>query len=164
VIFVVWDDWGGFSDYILPYNVYKNCSNWGCGYTYGFRVPFLVVSAYTPSGYVSGKCGRGTNYTCPNYSSNGVSYQHDFGSILAFIEHNFGLTVGGINPQQPYADAFSPETRAYPLSVPLADFFQGTYRDFESIATTNNSFTTGYFVNYNGPPVDPDNDGIDPQN
>lgn len=63
-ILVVWDDWGGFWDHIGPYEVLNNSvhpcdpvSVFGCGYISGFRVPFLVVSAYTPAGYVSGACG-----------------------------------------------------------------------------------------------------------
>src|SRR5271165_5682702 len=75
-VFVVWDDWGGWFDHVTPPNVYragqKNCPDdtkqWGCGYTYGFRVPFLAVSEYTGtlsngnySGYVSGAC----NGNCP---------------------------------------------------------------------------------------------------
>ena len=99
-IFVVWDDWGGFFDHVPPPNVYRSLQSdtcptsvqsngWGCGYVYGFRVPLLVVSAYTGvlnngtySGYVSGACALGS---CPN---NVFPYVHDFGSILAFIEWN----------------------------------------------------------------------------
>jgi len=77
VIFVVWDDWGGFYDHLgdigLPAQAqgkpgYAPClfsSDWGCGYTYGFRVPFLVISAYTSDGYVSGACGFAVE---PSYS------------------------------------------------------------------------------------------------
>jgi phospholipase C len=45
-------------------------------------VPLVVVSAYTPQGYIS-------------------NVRHDFGSILRFIEYNFSLPVGGLN----FADA-----------------------------------------------------------
>jgi phospholipase C len=75
-IFITWDDWGGWFDHVAPFKVpqpYK----WGAGYTYGFRVPLLVVSAYTKPGQVS----------------NAI---FDFGSILAFIEKNFKL--GFIGP------------------------------------------------------------------
>jgi hypothetical protein len=60
-------------------NVQKHASQgkWGDGYTYGFRVPFLMVTAYTPPGTVS-------------------SNRYDFGSVLYFIEQNFGL--GFIGP------------------------------------------------------------------
>jgi phospholipase C len=63
-IFVTWDDWGGWYDHVKP-PVYNS-------YELGFRVPLVVVSAYTNAGYVSHK-------------------QHEFGSILKFTEKNFGL-------------------------------------------------------------------------
>jgi phospholipase C len=79
-IIITWDDWGGWYDHVPPFKVNlqpNSPAKWGDGYTYGFRVPMLVVSAYTPPGYVN-------NST------------HDFGSILFFIEHNFGLGfIGG---------------------------------------------------------------------
>jgi len=148
VIFVVWDDWGGFYDHIaangtgLPAQV--NCTTWGCGYTYGFRLPFLVVSQYTPAGYVSGACGGDTGYPCPNLGpTNGIYYGHDFGSILAFIENNFQLPVGGINlsecppnAQYPcflFADANAPELQPQNggTRIPLGDFF-GLYSGSEN--------------------------------
>jgi phospholipase C len=43
-------------------------------YENGFRVPLLVVSAYTPAGYVS-------------------QQTHTFGSILKFIETSLGLPL-----------------------------------------------------------------------
>ena len=74
VIFVTWDDWGGLWDHVPPL---QNNTGWCEVYCYGFRVPLLVISAYTPQGYVD----------------NGV---HDFGSILHFAENNFAL--GFIGP------------------------------------------------------------------
>jgi len=72
VVFITWDDWGGFYDHVPPpiFNSYE----------YGFRVPLIVVSPYSKSGYVS-------------------HVMHDFGSILRFIEEAFGLPTLG------YADA-----------------------------------------------------------
>ena len=69
VILLVWDDWGGWYDHVPPpidskFGYYEN----------GFRVPLIVVSAYTPRGYVS-------NTT------------HTFGSILRFVETAYGLPV-----------------------------------------------------------------------
>lgn len=74
VIVVTWDDWGGWSDnqparilgglpcaYATPA---KPCPG---DYQYGFRVPLLVVSAYTPAGFIH-------------------NVPHDFGSILRMIE------------------------------------------------------------------------------
>ncbi len=156
VIFVVWDDWGGFYDHIgAAYEVnWPNCTlAWGCGYTYGFRVPFLVVSAYTQR-YISGACG---GQGCTN---NLWPYQHDFGSILAFIENNFNLGMGSLG----FADAYAPEFTHTPSAVPLADFFNLTSpQPFVSVATSPTSFTGDYFVNYSGPPGTPDFDAIHPQ-
>ncbi len=63
-IFITWDDWGGWYDHVKPpqYNSYE----------LGFRVPLIVISAYTPQGYISRK-------------------QHEFGSLLKFTERTFGL-------------------------------------------------------------------------
>lgn len=69
-IVVTWDDWGGWSDnQPPPFASELPCRSNECqgDYQYGFRVPLLVVSAYTPRGYIN-------NYT------------HDFGSILRMIE------------------------------------------------------------------------------
>ncbi len=69
VIIVVWDDWGGWYDHVLPWRCdgsgkctgYPN-NGGGQQYVYGFRVPMLVVSAYNNhgtgsfTGYVSGAC------------------------------------------------------------------------------------------------------------
>jgi phospholipase C len=69
VILITWDDWGGWYDHVAPpidpvYGYYEN----------GFRVPLLVVSPYTPAGYVS-------------------QQTHTFGSILKFIETAFSLPL-----------------------------------------------------------------------
>jgi phospholipase C len=78
VVLVVWDDWGGWYDHVKPpidpkYGYYED----------GFRVPLLVVSAYTHKGYVSQK-------------------KHDFGSILRFVETVFDL---GLIPPGNFADS-----------------------------------------------------------
>jgi phospholipase C len=64
VIFLTWDDWGGWYDHVSP-PVYNS-------YELGFRVPLVVISPYTKKGYVS-------------------HVQHEFGSILKFTEETFGL-------------------------------------------------------------------------
>ncbi|MBV8197346.1 MAG: hypothetical protein JO263_04375 [Candidatus Eremiobacteraeota bacterium] len=63
-IFVVWDDWGGWFDPVPPaqYNSYE----------LGFRVPLIAISPYAKQHYISRR-------------------QHEFGSILKFIEEVFGL-------------------------------------------------------------------------
>lgn len=132
-IFITWDDWGGFYDHIVPPAVYRStmlgvCNDphapygWGCGYVYGFRVPLLVVSRWTPAGYVSGACTGTGSGGCPNDAWPGP-YVHDFGSILAFIEHNF-VGMQFIAPQG-YADYNAPDGYQYDgiNAVPLYDFF-----------------------------------------
>jgi len=80
-IFITWDDWGGCYDHEPP--TLLSVPNQGQGdYQYGFRVPLLVVSAYTPPGYVD-------------------NLRYDFGSILRFVEQNFGIPEGALN----FADA-----------------------------------------------------------
>lgn len=70
-IIVVWDDWGGWYDHEPPVAP----ASPQAGYQYGFRVPLLFVSAYTPVGYID-------------------NTRMDFGSIARFVEHNFGITEG----------------------------------------------------------------------
>lgn len=65
-IFLTWDDWGGWFDHEPP--TLLSVPNLGQGdYQYGFRVPLVVISAYTPVGYVNNN-------------------RYDFGSILRFVE------------------------------------------------------------------------------
>ena len=79
-IVVTWDDWGGWSDNqpppilsALPCTT-NNCQG---DYQYGFRVPLVVVSAYTPKGYIDNKT-------------------YDFGSIVRMIEGIYGITEGAL--------------------------------------------------------------------
>ena len=64
-IFIVWDDWGGFYDHVPPPNIFNS-------YELGMRVPLIVVSPYAKSGYVS-------------------HVDHECGSILKYVEEDFGL-------------------------------------------------------------------------
>ncbi|HEX4014977.1 MAG TPA: alkaline phosphatase family protein [Candidatus Cybelea sp.] len=70
-IVVVWDDWGGFYDHVPP----PFFDNWG---GLGFRVPLLIVSPYA----------KETTPGTPGYIS---KTQYEFGSILKFVEQNWGL-------------------------------------------------------------------------
>jgi phospholipase C len=137
-IFVVWDDWGGFYDHVPPPNLWVGAvsgkswtcpapNQWGCGYTYGFRVPLLVVSEYTGTfangsynGYVSGACGVEGQPNCPN---NKYPYIHDFGSILAFTEFNFDLPAIDL-ADKGYADYNALDWDEAHSIPPLSDFFQ----------------------------------------
>jgi len=68
VVFVVWDDWGGWYEHVPP-KIYNS-------YELGFRVPLLVISPYSKRGYVS-------------------HVPYEFGSILKFIESTFDLPSMG---------------------------------------------------------------------
>jgi phospholipase C len=85
VILITWDDWGGWYDTVVPPPVPAKAPAIVSSYAYGFRVPLLVVSAYTPAGTVNNTMGL------------------DFGSILKCIEHIFNL--GNIPPGD-YADFY----------------------------------------------------------
>ena len=74
-IVVVWDDWGGWYDNVPP----PLSDHWG---GLGFRVPMLLVSPYDIIG--SGSHGGYISHT-----------QYEFGSILRFIEDNWGLGTLG---------------------------------------------------------------------
>jgi len=165
-ILIVWDDWGGWFDHVNP-NPYPGVNQqqgtWGAYYTYGFRVPMMVVSAYTGvknqdgtySGYVSGACGGSSQPTCPNLNA---PFVHDFGSILAFIEWNFGITIGSIGQGYPFADNYAPEYYPNHSYVPLLDFFPLTQaRTFVPIAVPT-PYSVNYFQNYftNNPSEIPD--------
>lgn len=78
VIFITWDDWGGWYDHVAP-PVFNS-------YEYGLRVPLVVVSPFAKPGYVS-------------------HVTHDFGSILKFIEEIYRLPSLGY--ADAFADDFS---------------------------------------------------------
>jgi phospholipase C len=68
VVIVIWDDWGGFYDHVAPPQLdYQGL---------GLRVPMLVISPYAKKGYVS-------------------HTQYEPGSILKFVEDNWGLARVG---------------------------------------------------------------------
>jgi phospholipase C len=77
-ILITWDDWGGWYDHEPP-TFLKSPEG---GYQYGFRVPFIFVSAYRQPGFI------GNN-------------RLDFGTIARFIERNFSISPGALT----FADA-----------------------------------------------------------
>ena len=88
VIFVTWDDFGGFYDHVPPPMLST--------YMDGFRVPLLVISPYAKPGYIS-------------------NVNHDFGSILKFTEENWSLSPLGQDDAQAddLSDCFN-FSRAHP--------------------------------------------------
>jgi phospholipase C len=73
VLFLTYDEGGGFFDHVAPPQV--------DAYGLGFRVPMLILSPYARRGYVSGQL-----------------YEHS--SILKFIERRFGLpSLASVNHQ-----------------------------------------------------------------
>jgi phospholipase C len=129
-ILITWDDWGGWYDHVPPFQI-GQFNGWGTGYVYGFRVPLLVVSAYTPQGYVDNSI-------------------YDFGSILVFIENNFGSfgqSLGLIGPGY-YADAYASG---------LDNFF--TLREPRQFQVILAPYDANYFIHRNVPPLDADDDG-----
>jgi phospholipase C len=96
-IFITWDDWGGWYDHVPPieYNSYE----------LGFRVPLIVVSPYAKLHFVSHR-------------------QHEFGSILKFVEKTFGLGSLGTTDVRAddLSDCFDFSTRPHrfrPIPAPL---------------------------------------------
>jgi phospholipase C len=72
-IVILWDDWGGFYDHVNPPQLdYSGL---------GFRVPMIVVSPYAKKGYVA-------------------HTRYEFGSVLKFIESNFGLPSLGTSDRR----------------------------------------------------------------
>jgi phospholipase C len=121
-IFITWDDWGGWYDHEPPTILAQPEGD----YQYGFRVPLIVVSAYTPAAYINNN-------------------RHDFGSILRFIEHNFGIQEGALN----FADARAKSD--------LTGFFNlhRAPRPFQNI---NAEKDATFFLNDMRPATDPDDD------
>jgi phospholipase C len=121
-IFITWDDWGGWYDHEPP-NILQQPQG---DYQYGFRVPLIVASAYTPKGYINNR-------------------RHDFGSILRFIEHNFGIREGVLN----FADARARNdlTGFFDLSKPP--------RPFQTISAPKNA---SFFLHDRRKATDPDDD------
>ncbi|HTE88268.1 MAG TPA: alkaline phosphatase family protein [Terriglobales bacterium] len=121
-IFITWDDWGGWYDHEPPIILPLPQGD----YQYGFRVPLIVVSAYTPSGFIS-------------------NFRYDFGSILRFIEHNFGIPEG----QLAFADRRAARD--------LRGFFHldQAPRRFQRVSAARDA---SYFLNDKTVPTDPDDD------
>jgi len=84
VIFITWDDWGGWYDHVNPPLVEKWTD--GTQFRYGSRVACLVLSPYAKAAHVS-------------------HIQHSHVSIVRFCEKTFGLKP--INARDRAADDMS---------------------------------------------------------
>ncbi len=91
VIFVTWDDWGGWYDHKSPPLLDYDGP--------GFRVPLLMISPYARQNYVTHQ-------------------PYEFGSILKFVEDNFGLPP--VTPKTCCHGAKGSDVRA---SDPASDAF-----------------------------------------
>jgi phospholipase C len=131
VMLITWDDWGGWFDHVVPPPLSPNAPLIASSYVYGFRVPLLVVSAYTPSGTASDNI-------------------LDFGAILKFIEEIFGgLGTISDDPSNRYADYYAYDD--------LGEFFNFNQRPraFKKIEAPVNEEV---FLNPNRTLEPPDND------
>jgi phospholipase C len=111
VIFVTWDDWGGWYDHVDPPNVEKWDSRRaqypsdahpefdGQQFRYGSRVPCLVISPYAKKGYVS-------------------QVQHSHISLVKFCQNLLGIQ--SVNPRLDTADDMSDcfDATQAPLAAP----------------------------------------------
>ena len=104
-IFVMWDEWGGWYDHVAP--PYEDFDG------LGIRVPLLVISPYAKKKYVS-------------------HVQYETGSILRFIEDQFGLaplSASDARANDPAADCFdftqAPRPFvAFKMKMQLRDFIR----------------------------------------
>jgi len=118
-IIVVWDDWGGWYDHQPPLSIRDS-------YEYGLRVPMMVIAGYARQAYIS-------------------HVNHDFGSILKFVEAVFDL--GEIDPSVGYADSRSDD---------LSDCFDfSQFNGFTNIPSVKGA---DFFLHDKRPPTPPDND------
>jgi phospholipase C len=121
-IVVTWDDSGGYYDHVAPPILPHPYGD----YQFGARVPLLFVSAYTPVNYVDDN-------------------QQDFGSVLRFVEENFGIQEGALD--------FADERATNDLTT----FFnlEKAPRVFVHIPAP---LDENFFLNDKRPPTDPDDD------
>lgn len=104
-ILIVWDDWGGWYDHVPPPGERESGG-------LGFRVPLIVVSPYAKTAYISHD-------------------QYEFGSIIKFVENNWGL------PRLGTTDVSSPD-----FTNDFFDFSQKP-RTFQPVAA---KYSESYFL------------------
>ncbi len=88
-VIVMWDEWGGWYDHVLPHQYEDPVTHAYEGL--GYRIPLLIVSPYAKAGYISHQ-------------------QHEIASSLHLIEQTFNLpflgTGTGLQLADQRADAF----------------------------------------------------------
>jgi len=110
-IVLTWDDWGGWYDHEAPWLLKAPWNN----YNYGFRVPLIVISAYTTPGLVS------------------TVQPEDFGSVLNMMQGIFFGTANehllGFADKRSTADLheFFTETTAQPFGSYIPSVEDITY-------------------------------------
>jgi phospholipase C len=98
VIFIFWDDWGGYYDHVPPYVVRDQAGP-------GFRVPLMVVSPYSKRGQV-------------------IHTNGEFSTLMQYTEENFGLGSLGQSDASPYLNDlkdyfdFSSAKPFVPITIP----------------------------------------------
>jgi phospholipase C len=129
-IVLTWDDWGGWYDHEAPWKLPPPYNN----YNYGFRVPLIVISAYTTPGLVS------------------KVKPEDIGSILNMVQ---GIFFGPAKERQlGFADARAAND--------LREFFTDSAQPYGAPIPAVEDIN--YFLNLPAPkngvnePVAPDND------
>jgi hypothetical protein len=139
-IIVVWDDWGGWYDHVVPYHtpsIYPSYYNnlppgWTDPNEYGYRVPMLVISPYLRAPSTVDHYPNGFPSEPPRTQA----------SILGYIENTLGL--GSLNAADAVSDNLSEmfnynrtplnytkvdPTQGFPS--PQADCTDNTGNDFE---------------------------------
>ncbi len=103
VIFLTWDDYGGFYDHVPPPEVDV--------YGYGPRVPMIVISPFAKRGHIS-------------------HYTYDFTSVLKFIEERWGMPhlTARDHRANDMRDCFDFDQTSYPpvvISIPTTGIPSG---------------------------------------
>jgi phospholipase C len=117
VVFIFWDDWGGFYDHVRPYVVRDQEGP-------GFRVPFLVVSPYAKPGYITK-----TNI--------------EFATLIKFVESTFGLGSLDATDATPYLNNLNDifdfsKSRSF-TSIPIPDYYLCNYGNKRAASSANHS-------------------------
>jgi phospholipase C len=90
-IFIIWDDWGGFYDPVLP--VYEDYDG------LGYRIPLIIISPYAKKKHVT-------------------HVQYETASVLKFVEDDFGLSnlnVADARANDPAVDPAAFDFKQKPL-------------------------------------------------